>query len=111
MEIKVTNDLLPILGVILPFLFWLVPGLKTWYDGLRQDYKQLVAVGILFVIAVGSAGLSAAGVLHLYVGTVWTDFVWPPLVDFIIAVVAMSGVYKSVNYSFIPKSQLTERPY
>jgi hypothetical protein len=98
METKLTFDLLPVIGVLVVLLAWYIPGFKNWYETLVSEKKQLFMVGLLLVVVVIVAGLSALGFLSVYVGPTWKEWVWFPLVDFVIAVIANAGVYKATNY-------------
>lgn len=48
-------------GSILSLLFSYVPGLSTWFDGLKSEVKRLVMLGLLLVVAVGVVALACAG--------------------------------------------------
>lgn len=98
MELKLTFNLLPILGVLISVLAWYIPGFKTWYDKLPPQTKQLFMVGVLAIIDLAVVGLSLANFLHIYTGATWQAWVWYPLVDFVIALLANSGTYKATNY-------------
>lgn len=98
MQTKLTFDLLPVIGVVIVLLAWYIPGFKVWYEKLVPEKKQLFMVGLLFVVVIAVAGLSAFGFLSIYVGPTWKEWVWYPLVDFVIAVIANAGVYKATDY-------------
>lgn len=98
METKLTFDLLPVIGVLVVLLAWYIPGFKNWYETLAPEKKQLFMVGLLFAVVVIVAGLSALEFLSVYAGPTWKEWVWFPLVDFVIAVIANAGVYKATNY-------------
>ena len=98
MEIKLTWDLLPVIAVVLSLLAFYVPKFKEWYGALPPGQKQLFMIGLLFVVALAGSLLSVFGVLNIYAGPTWKEFVWYPLVDFVIAVLANAGMYKATNY-------------
>lgn len=98
MDIKLTWNLLPAMAVLLSLFAFYIPKFKDWYAALTPEKKQLFMVGLLFITAVVGALLSAFGVLSIYAGPTWKEFIWYPLVDFVIAVMANAGTYKSINY-------------
>lgn len=97
METKLTFNLLPAIAVVVSLLAWYVPGFNTWYEKLPSSFKQLFMLGLLAVITLGTVGLSALGFLNVYHGAVWQEWVWYPLVDFVIAAIANAGTYKATN--------------
>lgn len=46
-----------IVGIIVSLLFTLIPGLKTWYDGLGK-WKGLFMFGLMLLVAGAMFGLS-----------------------------------------------------
>jgi len=50
-----------IAGVLLSLLFSYVPGLNTWYAKLASEYKRLLMLGLLLVVALGVYGVSCLG--------------------------------------------------
>lgn len=100
METKLTFNLLPVLAVLISILAWYVPGFKTWYEKLTGALKQLFMLGVLLVVTVVVALLSGFGFLHVYTATTWQQWVWYPLVDFVIAAIANAGTYKATNDIF-----------
>jgi hypothetical protein len=101
--IKLTFDLLPVLAAVIAILFFVLPGVKDWYDKLPSDQKQLRIVLILFIVEVVVVLLSLLGFLQVYIGPTWREWIWYPLVDFVIALMTSAGVYKSTNYIFAAK--------
>ncbi len=99
METKLTFGLLPVIAVLISILAWYIPGFKTWYEALASEKKQLFMVGLLFIVTVAVVGLSALGFLSVYAGPTWREWVWYPLVDFVIAVIVNAGAYKATNYT------------
>lgn len=97
MPIKLTFSLLPVVAVLISLLAWYIPGFKTWYEGLEAAKKQLFMLGILFIIVVVVAGLSAIGFLSVYTGPTWKEWIWYPLVDYVMAVIANAGTYVATN--------------
>lgn len=98
MEIKLTFNWLPVIGVLISLLAWYIPKFKDWYAALASEKKQLFMIGLLFLTMLGAVGLSLAGFVKIYSGPTWQEWVWYPLVDFVIAVIANAGAYKSTNY-------------
>lgn len=103
MEMKVTFDLLPVAGAVLSVLMFLVAGFSKKFEALPPEKKQLINTGILFLCCVGAVALSAAGFIAVYHGPTWREWVWYPAVDFVAALLANVGVYKSFNYLAKPK--------
>jgi len=48
---------------LLAVLFEYVPGLSPWYDKLSAEYKRLLMLGLLVVVALGVFGLDCGGLL------------------------------------------------
>ena len=48
-------------GVVLSLLFSYVPGLNTKFAGLAAEYKRLIMLGLLAVVAGGVYGVSCLG--------------------------------------------------
>lgn len=103
METKLTFNLLPALAVIISILAWYVPGFNTWYEKLASSTKQLFMLGVLLIVTVITALLSGLGFLSVYHGTTWQQWIWYPLVDFVIAAIANAGTYKATNDIFAKK--------
>lgn len=59
-----------IVGVALSLLFKFIPGFKTWYDALADEYKGLIMAAIVFLSAAVLYGLSCVG---------WLEGLWPGL--------------------------------
>jgi hypothetical protein len=97
METKLTFNLLPVLAVIISVLAWYIPGFNTWYEKLTSSTKQLFMLGVLAVVTLGTALLSGFGFLTVYHGATWQQWIWYPLVDFVIAAIANAGTYKATN--------------
>lgn len=47
-------------GVILSVLFEYVPGFHQWYNGLAEETKKLIMLGVVTLVAAGVFGLSCA---------------------------------------------------
>lgn len=100
METKLTFDALPAVAVLLVLIAYFFPGFKQWYEKLLPEKKQgLMALGIL-VVVLGAVALSALGFVAVYAGPTWREWVWYPLVDFVIGLITTAGVYKGTNYMF-----------
>lgn len=48
-------------GAILALLFAYIPGLNTWYAGKSSEYKSLLMLGLLALVAGGAYGLACLG--------------------------------------------------
>lgn len=97
MEFKVTFDYLPVASFLLVFFGYYLPGFKTWFGGLTEDWKQGFMVLVLLAVGAGSVALSAFGVLDVY-PVDWKQALMPAFVDFIIALSINAGIYKGTNY-------------
>ena len=100
METKLTFNLLPVIGVLVSVLAWYIPKFKDWYGALDSTKKQLFMLGLLAVITLGTVGLSALKFVNIYHGATWQEWVWYPVVDFVIAAIANAGTYKATNDIF-----------
>jgi hypothetical protein len=100
MQIKLTFDLLPVLAAFISVLAWVLPKFKDWYDKLDPGKKQLFMVGVIAGIDLVVVLLSIFGFVHVYSGPTWREWVWYPVVDFVIALMTNAGVYKGTNYIF-----------
>lgn len=78
-------------GVALSLIFSYVPGLNKKFNALQSDYKRLIMLGALFVIAAGSLGLACIGRYNLY--TCDVDGVWKAFETFILAAIANQSAY------------------
>ena len=78
-------------GVVLSLAFSYIPGLNKKFAALKSDYKRLIMLGALFVVAAGSLGLGCIGRYNLY--TCDVDGVWKALETFIIAAIANQSAY------------------
>jgi hypothetical protein len=58
-----------------------------------------MTVAILIVV-LGAVILSLLGFVAIYVGPTWREWVWYPLVDYVIGLMTTAGVYKATNYMF-----------
>jgi len=48
------EELSAIAGIILSVVFSYVPWLRRWFDGLDPDYRRLVMLGLLCLVATGA---------------------------------------------------------
>lgn len=48
-------------GAVLSLAFSYVPGLSSWYDPLAAEYKRLVMLGLLVLVAGAAFALACAG--------------------------------------------------
>lgn len=65
-----TDTLSLIVGVALSLLFKFIPGFKTWYEGVTEEYKGLVMAGIVF---------ASAAILYILSCVGWLEGLWPGL--------------------------------
>lgn len=100
MDVKLTFNLLPVIAILSSVLAWYIPKFKGWFAALAPEIKQLFMLGLMAVIVVGTVLLSIFGFLDIYNGTTWQEWVWYPLVDFVIATITNAGVYKATNKIF-----------
>jgi hypothetical protein len=80
------EQLAAIAGIVLSLAFSYIPGLKDWYDKQTGDYKRLIMLGSLFVVAAGALGLSCANLLAVFACT-WAG-AWQALLLFLSAAIA-----------------------
>jgi len=78
-------------GIILSLAFSYIPGLNKKFAALQSDYKRLIMLGALFVVAAGALGLGCIGRYNLYSCVV--DGVWKALETFIMAAIANQSAY------------------
>lgn len=104
MDVKLTFDALPAVAVLLVLAAYFVPKFKTWYEALVSEKKQLFMAAAILVVVLGAVLLSALGFLTIYIGPTWREWVWFPLVDYIIGLMTTAGIYKATNYMFGPKT-------
>jgi hypothetical protein len=83
-------------AILLSLIFSYVPGLNTWYAALKSEWKSLIMLGLLFVIAGVAFGLACAGWLEDLTGLIITcdkPGILGLLRTFVIAVVVNAGMY------------------
>ena len=78
-------------GIILSLAFSYIPGLNKKFAALQSDYKRLIMLGALFVVAAGALGLGCIGRYNLYSCDV--DGAWKALETFIMAAIANQSAY------------------
>lgn len=111
MDIKITFNWLPVLGVLFTILAFYVPKFNEWFSNLDPAKKQLFMLGLLGAVTLAAVGGSLLGFLNIYSGPTWKEWVWYPLVDFVAAVIANAGAYKATNYlPTLGKSRGAEGP-
>ena len=54
-----------IAGIVFSLAFSYVPGLKDKFEQLDSGYKQLSMLGVLLLVALGTFGLSCAGLVDV----------------------------------------------
>ena len=59
-------------AIILSLIFSYVPGLNTKYAGLKVEYKRLIMLGLLVLVAGASYGLACWGILPDLAGIAMT---------------------------------------
>ena len=79
-------------GVLLSLMFSYVPGLRDWFGTLSADYKRLVMLVALVVVAVAAFGLSCAGIVDAVACD--KDGAINLVASFIAALVANQGTYQ-----------------
>lgn len=55
------NFLSAVAAVVVSLLFSYVPKLNVWFAGLASEWKRLIMLGVLVLVAAGSVGLACAG--------------------------------------------------
>ena len=48
-------------GVVLSLAFAYIPGLNSWYAKQSKEYKQLIMLGLLVVVAAAAYGIACLG--------------------------------------------------
>ena len=93
------NTLILVAGVVLSLVFSYVPGARHWFDSLDKkhgeqvggNYKRLVMLGLLALVALGAFGL---GCLGRYDGvTCDVDGIWKLLEVFVLAAIGNQTAY------------------
>lgn len=97
MEFKVTFDLLPVVGIVMVFLAYYIPGFKTWFSSLTDEWKQGFMVLVVLAVDAGAVVLSALGVIGVYPAD-WKQALLLAVPDFFIALAINAGIYKGTNY-------------
>ena len=85
-----------IAGALLTLGFSYIPGLRTWYAGKSDEFKQLVMLVLVVVVAAGSFGLACLGWgAGLGIALACTlDGALGLVVQVVLAIMANQGVYK-----------------
>ena len=78
-------------GVVLSLAFSYIPGLQGWFDQLAGNYKRLVMVGALLIVAAGAFGFACMGRLDAV--TCDGEGAWQLVELFIMAAIANQGTY------------------
>jgi len=60
-----TELLTSIAGILLSLAFNFIPGLNDWYNKQASEYKRLIMLGALVIVAGASFGLSCAGLFGI----------------------------------------------
>jgi hypothetical protein len=99
MDTKLTFDLLPVVAVVISILTSVIPKYNEWFKSMVSEKQQLFMVGVIALVGVGAAVLSYFGFVDVYSNCVdWMCWVWYPLVDIGIAVIANAGTYTGTKY-------------
>lgn len=83
-------------GAILSLLFSYIPGLNAWFAGLKSEYKQLIMLLLIIVVAGGAYGLACAGVLMGLTGIelACTEAgLWGLVKAVVLAIIANQAIY------------------
>ncbi len=83
-------------GVVLSLLFKYIPGLSGWYEEKEPESKELIMLGILFIVVGGAYGLSCYGPLNIYACT--EAGAWEAVFALVGAVVGNQGAYSMLKY-------------
>ncbi len=97
-----TSEILAgIAGVLLSLAFSYIPGLSKWYGELTEEYKRLVMLGLLAVVAVAAFGLACAGLGADFGVTVTCDQAGAIglIKAFAVAAIANQAAFKLSPYS------------
>lgn len=98
-----TNELSAAAGILLVLIFDYCPGVKTWFEALDKQHKQLVNLACLAGVTVGVFVLSCFGVVNGVL--VCTQKGAADLFRaFLSAVVANAGAHVSTKY-LVPKPE------
>ncbi len=98
------EDLAGAAGVVLSLVLAYVPGLNTWFAGLKPDYKRLLVLALLFCVAGGAYALACAGGAagELFGLSVTCDL--PGLYGLVRAFV-LAAIANQATYLLTPKSE------
>ena len=78
-------------GIVVSLAFSYLPGVKPRFNALSSDYKRLVSLGALFVVAAAAIGLSCLGRYNIF--TCDVDGAWRALEVFVVAAIANQSAY------------------
>ena len=78
-------------GVTLSLAFSYIPGAKDWFAGLAPNYKRLVMLGSLLLVALGIFGLACLGRYDAI--TCDIDGAWQVGEVFLFAAIGSQGAY------------------
>ena len=78
-------------GVVLSLVWSYIPGAQGWFDKLAPNYKRLVMLASLLVVAGGVFGLACMGRLDAVACD--GDGAWQLVELFVLAAVANQGAY------------------
>lgn len=92
-----------IAGILLSLAFSYVPKLNTWYAAQLDEYKKLIMLGLIVLVAAGAYGLSCAGLLGpLYGVEIACD--QAGVLQLVMAVVA-AAIANQTTYKLTPQSR------
>ncbi len=78
-------------GIVVSLVFSYFPGVKPKFNALSPDYKRLVNLGALFVVAAAALGLSCIGRYNVF--TCDVDGAWQALEVLVLAAIANQSAY------------------
>ena len=83
-------------GVILTLFFSYVPRVNVKFAAIKAEYKQLIMLGLLFLVSAGAFGLACWGKgAYFGIEIVCSEAGAAELIrSFVFAIVANQGVYK-----------------
>jgi hypothetical protein len=92
-----TSDTLVLLsGAVISLLFSYVPGLNSWFDALKSEYKRLIMAGLMLLVGAGAFGLACAGLAADFGVNVACDQAggFGLMRAWVLAIIANQGAYK-----------------
>lgn len=78
-------------GIVVSLVFSYVPGVKPVFSALSPDYKRLVNLGALVLVAAGALGLSCIGRYNIF--TCDVNGAWNALEVLVLAAIANQSAF------------------